>query len=73
MELAEVGDMIECDVQNPSPRTIRAVLSTPEACAMGNDLLMDKTSGWRKTPKCKHCGKFYPSGGSCSDCNDTPH
>ncbi len=73
MELAKVGDVIECDVSNPSPATLRARLDTPEACAEGNSLLMDENSGWRLAPKCGTCGKFIRRSGHCADCDDTPH
>lgn len=46
-QLASVGDTIECEVLHPRPAVLRARLSTPEACAMGNELLMDETGGWR--------------------------
>lgn len=46
-ELARVGDVIECDVQNPTPHILYAKLATPEACAFGNELL--QTGRWRKT------------------------
>lgn len=47
LELARVGDSIECDVRQPSPRTIRMRLDTAQAAAHANDLLMDPKSGWR--------------------------
>lgn len=46
-QLASVGGVIEADVRSPMPGTLRLRLETPEACAAGNALLMDKTSGWR--------------------------
>ena len=36
---ASVGDVIECEVQNPFRQTLRVRLSTPEACAYGNELI----------------------------------
>jgi len=44
--VAFVGDTIFCKVQNPSPQTLRVVLSTPEACAYGNELIA--AGRWRK-------------------------
>ncbi len=73
MELAKVGDVIECDVTHPTPGTLSAKLSTPEACAEGNSLLLDENSGWRLAAKCKCCGKFVRTSGRCADCDDTPH
>ena len=43
---ASVGDVIECEVQNPFPATLRAKLTTPEACAYGNELIA--LGRWRK-------------------------
>jgi hypothetical protein len=45
--LARVGNTIECDCKHPYPHTLSVTLNTPQACALGNDLLMDPTSGWR--------------------------
>ena len=46
-----LGDWIECDVQNPSPRTLAAQLNTPEALAEGLRLLSDPASGWRRATR----------------------
>lgn len=46
IELAAVGDVIACKVTYPRPSILSAKLSTPEACAMGNELLLDESSGW---------------------------
>ena len=46
-----LGDWIECDVQNPSPRTLAAQLNTPEALAEGGRLLADPASGWRRATR----------------------
>ena len=43
---ASVGDVICCKVQNPFPQTLRVVLSTPEACAYGNELIA--AGRWQK-------------------------
>lgn len=43
---ASVGDVIFCSVQNPFPQTLRVVLSTPEACDYGNELIA--AGRWRK-------------------------
>lgn len=43
---ASVGDVIECEVQNPFRQTLRVRLSTPEACAYGNELIA--AGRWRK-------------------------
>lgn len=48
-KLARVGDVIETAVRNPAPGMLRLRLDTPEACAAGNDLLMNKNSGWQLT------------------------
>ena len=45
--LARLGDTIEADIRQPQRGVIRLHLRTIEACAAGNDLLMDKSSGWR--------------------------
>ncbi len=58
-DLLCVGDEIKCHVENPSPATLRAKLNTPEAVAMGNELIADKNSGWCKAEKeftCVVCG-----------------
>lgn len=47
---ASVGDVIECNVQNPYPKTLRVRLSTPEACAYGNELIA--SGRWRKSDVC---------------------
>lgn len=47
---AQVGDSVQCDVRYPTPRTITMILSTPEAAAHANELLADKSSGWRLAP-----------------------
>lgn len=47
-EYAAVGDVIECDVQNPAPSKLYAKLTTPEACAFGNELIL--SGRWKKTP-----------------------
>lgn len=52
--LARVGDTIECDCKHPYPHTLSATLNTPQACALGNDLLMDPTSGWRLRRDLQH-------------------
>jgi hypothetical protein len=36
---ASVGDMIECELNLPPGKRLRVVLSTPEACAYGNELI----------------------------------
>lgn len=41
-----VGDVIECEVQNPFRQTLRVRLNTPEACAYGNELIA--IGRWRK-------------------------
>lgn len=46
-EYAAVGDVIECDVQNPVPSKLYAKLATPEACAFGNELI--QSGRWKKT------------------------
>ena len=38
-EFASVGDVIECEVQEPYRHKLRVRLITPEACAYGNDLI----------------------------------
>lgn len=43
---ASVGDVICCKVQNPFPQTLRVILSTPEACAYGNELIA--AGRWQK-------------------------
>lgn len=45
-ELAHIGDSIETAVRHPMPQTIRVILVTSEACAAGNELLLDDQSGW---------------------------
>lgn len=45
--LAKLGDSIETEVTQPMLGRIRMRLETPEACALGNELLMDERSGWR--------------------------
>jgi hypothetical protein len=47
MEPLELGDVIECDVQNPYPATLRCRLVTPEALSYGRRLVWGKT--WRKS------------------------
>jgi hypothetical protein len=47
-EFASVGDVIECDVQNPVPAKLYAKLATPESCAFGNELIL--SGRWKKTP-----------------------
>jgi hypothetical protein len=46
-ELARVGDTIKAEVKSPRPGVMCVKLRTPEACAYGNGLLVDKASGWR--------------------------
>lgn len=49
-ELA-LGDWIECDVTHPSPRTMAACLSTPQALAEGRKMLRRVDSGWRRATR----------------------
>jgi hypothetical protein len=46
-DLARLGDTIETEIKQPRAGTIRLQLLTAHACAAGNELLMDKASGWR--------------------------
>jgi hypothetical protein len=39
--VAELNDVIECDVSTPYPHKLRVRLATPEAVAYGNDLLAE--------------------------------
>ena len=50
-ELARLGDTIMTEVTFPQLGKICLQLLTPEACAYGNDLLMDAASGWRLLPQ----------------------
>ncbi len=50
VEFARLGDTIETEVRHPRREVIRVQLLTPESCAYANDLLMDKSSGWRLVP-----------------------
>jgi hypothetical protein len=47
---AKVGDRLQCDLRIPTQRTLTMVLSTPQAAAYANELLADKSSGWRLVP-----------------------
>jgi hypothetical protein len=47
MEPLELGDSIECDVQNPTPATLVCQLVTPESLAYGRELLASRR--WRKS------------------------
>lgn len=47
MEPLELGDSIECDVQNPTPAKLVCQLVTPESLAFGRELLASKK--WRKS------------------------
>ena len=49
-QLARIGDRVQCDLRFPTPRTITMVLETPQAAAHANELLLDKSSGWRLAP-----------------------
>lgn len=44
--IAYQGDTIQCKVTNPRPAILKARLDTPEAVAMGNELIADTESGW---------------------------
>ena len=44
---AKVGDRVQCEVRFPMRRTLTMILETPEAVAHANELLADKSSGWR--------------------------
>lgn len=46
MKPLELGDMIECKVQNPYPRKLQVILSTPEALTYGRYLVA--TGRWWK-------------------------
>lgn len=50
IKYASVGDTIETTVQNPVPGRLTATLSTPEACAYGNDLIL--SGRWKLHEKC---------------------
>jgi len=45
--LVSVGDVIETEVTNPYPRTLRVKIRPPEACATANDLIM--CGRWKKS------------------------
>lgn len=51
IKLAKIGDIVEVDFKSPygliAPGTQAFQLNTPEACAYANELLMNKSSGWR--------------------------
>jgi len=49
--LVSVGDVIETEVTNPYPRTLRVKINTPEACATANDLVM--CGRWKKSADSK--------------------
>lgn len=49
--LAAVGDVVECDVRQPRPATIRITLNNAEQVVHANALLMDPSSGWRLAPR----------------------
>jgi len=57
MKFASVGDIIETDVQNPTPGKLFASLDTPEACAHGNYLIV--MGRWRLH---EPCGNIYCNG-----------
>lgn len=48
--LAAIGDVVEVDVRQPYPATIRLTLTNAEQVAHANALLMDPSSGWRLSP-----------------------
>ena len=43
---AKLGDSIETTVGQPAPGVIKMALMTPESYAAGNELLLNKNSGW---------------------------
>ena len=43
----EIGDTIECDVQNPEPKTLFCRLVTPESLQAGRELVAE--GRWRKS------------------------
>ncbi len=47
MEPLELNDVIECDVQNPHPATIRCQLVTPESLNEGRRMVA--SGRWRKS------------------------
>lgn len=54
------GDTIQTTVQNPMPATITMRLDTPEACAMGNELIA--SGRWTLHDLCADV--------ACSICNE---
>lgn len=45
IDIASIGDVIYCDVQNPYPQTLREVLATQDACDYGSVLIA--TGRWK--------------------------
>ena len=44
-DIASIGDVIYCNVENPYPQTLREVLATQDACDYGNVLIA--TGRWK--------------------------
>jgi len=71
LRLAAIGDVVEVDVRQPYPATIRLTLNSAEQVAHANALLMDPGSGWRLSPPPRD-GRRVQSARSAADHSSSP-